>query len=39
MKLKVNDYCEFPKNLNLREYSRQYLRKQENTKLAEEDEE
>lgn len=28
IKLKVNDYCEFPQNLNLREYSRQHLRKQ-----------
>jgi len=33
MKLKVNDFCEFPKNLNLKEYSRQYLRKQESTKI------
>lgn len=28
IKLKVNDYCEFPQNLNLKEYSRQHLRRQ-----------
>ena len=39
MKLKVNDYCEFPHNLNLKEYSQQFLRKQEGSKAAEEQEE
>jgi uncharacterized UBP type Zn finger protein len=38
MKLKVNDYCEFPSTLNLQEYSRQFLRKQENTKAVEDEE-
>lgn len=38
VKLKVNDYCEFPTQLNLKEYSRQYLRKQESTKIIEEEE-
>ena len=32
MKLKVNDYCEFPHNINLKEYSQQYLRKQQGSK-------
>lgn len=36
IKVKVNDYCEFPLELNLKEYSRQYLRKQESSKVVEE---
>ena len=39
IKLKVNDYCEFPTALNLREYSRQFLRRQESTKAIEMEEE
>ena len=39
MKLKVNDYCEFPLNLKLKEYSRQFLRRQESSKAIEEEEE
>ena len=38
MKLKVNEYCQFPKNLNLKEYSQQFLRKQQRTKAVEEEE-
>ena len=38
MKLKVNDYCEFPHNLNLQQYSQQYLRRQENSKTIDEQE-
>lgn len=37
--MKVNDYCEFPHNLNLKQYSQQFLRKQEGSKTAEEQEE
>jgi ubiquitin carboxyl-terminal hydrolase 9/24 len=37
IKLKVNDYCEFPINLNLKEYSRQFLRKQESSNIIEEE--
>jgi ubiquitin carboxyl-terminal hydrolase 9/24 len=36
IKLKVNDYCEFPQNLNLQQYSQQYLRRQENSKTIDE---
>lgn len=39
MKLKVNDYCEFPLNLNLQEYSQQYLRKKEKSNAEDEEEE
>lgn len=38
IKLKINDYCEFPLNLNLKEYSQHYLRKQENSKALDEEE-
>jgi ubiquitin carboxyl-terminal hydrolase 9/24 len=37
-KLKVNDYCEFPLELNLREYSQQYFRKKENPGKFEDEE-
>lgn len=38
IKLKLNDYCEFPHHLNLKEYSRQFLRAQESQKPLDEDE-
>lgn len=36
-KLKVNDYCEFPHELNIKNYSQQYLRQQENSKVLDDE--
>ena len=35
---KINDYCQFPTQLNLKEYSQQFLRKQENPDRFEDEE-
>ena len=35
VKLKINDYCEFPAVLNLEPYTQQYLRKKEKFKIEE----
>lgn len=35
---KIHDYCEFPTELNVKEYSQQFLRKQENPDRFEEEE-